>query len=447
MPKLDSYLGKGAGQSPLPTFGMWYHSNSTLTIYDSHYRPISDLGMSAVGGEFYASLSAMYTVSAPSTNAFSNNGVMFTGANSFYGNGYFNSGLGVGGFPYNPNISLGYNSVINPVYNLSQVKRFAAPVIDYAGYNPNWCFYLLDTSLGTMGLQARSPLTSTTWTLYASPTSLSGTSNNYGQACYNVKNNKLVIVRSNTSQELEIHEWVNPNVKIDHTKNNLTTFLSGAFSGVNGATYTKRPVFTWAVGDNTTLESRYCHRVLVLDNGDVAIVKSSTNQNNAQGLYYGVYSQGSFTSIDSLTNVNLKYGVDQNSAYSPSVDFTWDNKWAIVYSHTYYYGSGMFAFIINLEHPSSTLPLYYKIDFNNTSWGVQVSPIKESSFYFSYAGQNREVDCAGLKLYGKNQNGATVPPNSSLSLVSHNSLPYNVTTTKALVRLNQWVDPAVRKYK
>lgn len=130
------------------------------------------------------------------------------------------------------------------------------------------------------------------------------------------------------------------------------------------------------VGDNDKIrmtqfrESNAVRTWLINDD-----LSQGTGYNATQGQYYH--------------NNTTSYGMEQGWRHiGVTYNSTWDNKWHIHYSHYYYYGCGISAFITSTEDPE----LVYKMSYSDSSGGCPVHAWGKTGFIFNRASNSDSED-------------------------------------------------------
>ena len=197
----------------------------------------------------------------------------------------------------------------------------------------------------------------------------------YGMSGYNEKTGYYVLFMKTSNRNVDMFKWKigsdyrlsDPKVKLKDAFLNATEFEYRQMDNADNLTSTEgyyRGVIT--VGDNgycrwTRFNQSDCTRTYLFHlDSSVAnqFIQSSSNDSNGEN--YGAQSSSYQSNIGNTTS----YGISQGQYHIGVVyNSTWDNKWHMHFSHYYYYGAGMSAYVFSTADPR----VCYRLQVHNSS--------------------------------------------------------------------------------
>ena len=370
-------------------------------------------------------------------------------ANNFMGNKFISIGTGLA----SRNAQTTNNTTALPVFTSQafySALPFAAPIIDEYGIKPKFHLYLTEQSVGPLEYNSQVTPNTVLWYTpgtYCNTTGIASSGSTYGMGGYNERTKTLVACRATTSGTIEVHRWINKNRRLDNNLVSFQTFMSEAYAGTGGATYTKSAVlsYTYGRGTNTTTEANLNIKVIPMHDGRVALVRHTPSS----GLYFSILDSTLSTIIDvgSNTTPQTSYGREQGNLYGVECAFSWDNNWMAVYAPYANYFPGALVMFINIANPTNlTTPTWYTWRYEQTSWGISLVPCGESGFiasnYASYSGTNGfYFDLEGIRTSGYSHDGTLISSGSNITSLTANvqSLPSGQSGS-ALITMPTYTD-------
>ncbi len=204
----------------------------------------------------------------------------------------------------------------------------------------------------------------------------SGYDTTYGMSGYNEKTGYYVLFGKTSNRNVDMFKWkipdthrlTDPKVNLKEAFLNATEFEYRQMDNADNLTSTEgyyRGVIT--VGDNgycrwTRFNQNDCTRTYLFHlDSSVASQFIQNSANDSNGENYGAQSTSYQYNIGNTTS----YGIDQGQYHIGVVyNSTWDNKWHIHFSHYYYYGAGMSAYVFSTADPR----VCYRIANSNSSY-------------------------------------------------------------------------------
>lgn len=216
----------------------------------------------------------------------------------------------------------------------------------------------------------------------------------YGAGCYNKKNQKLLIMESNTSGKFKPVVWNNvPDLRaLSHSDgasyanvderytaySESNTFMQAYFNTDSNADYS-----TYETGPTTTLnnyssagETYYRGCPVLHDNGMISYFVFMPGY----GSYFTQWD-ASGTCQQELHRYNhsqTSYGYEQGASYGMRWQCSSDGRYVWAYAPTYYYGSGWTGVFMRVSDGK-----WLWFDYNDTTYGFQTCPLGKSSIFLN----------------------------------------------------------------
>ena len=212
-----------------------------------------------------------------------------------------------------------------------------------------------------------------------------------GACGYNEKNKTFIIVwNQNSTRTIAFTKW-----KFTQNLNDVNVSLRDIFLTASSVETT--PHNTMNLGWSGTQEA---HRFLVTVGDNDYIRMSQFRESN----HFRTYLITPDLTIDPGTHdsngeyshsITTSYGMEQGWRHIGSnYNSTWDNKWHIHYSHYYYYGCGIAAFVTSTEDPR----LVYKFNYSGTSDGNSPFPWGKRGFIMNRSTNSDSQDLSYFNL-------------------------------------------------
>ena len=431
--------------SPFPQWGTWTNQNNNQRAGWQSY----DSEMQRIGGHSQRQFwnSANDTQLNNLTNwaedfrswNYTNGNLDAAGAGTYWGGSTVIQSAD-GNQLYNPSLFNNYSATqFNRADQFGQYQNRCGTIIGVKGVRQRVSHYSSDSEFQVRyrgqvyGYVDRVDLNSATYATWAGRT-------NRGMSSYNERTRTLVVLESNTSNQIRMHIWKNNGTNrslnsFNHSAGTLHNFLSEAKSAGPSGTVSSYAFydFTWTSAGSGRGEPAYHMKIIAGDNGTIGLSRFSHDGNAQQYAYFvptnagtpGNSGTGTLTDTGSNLGNTTSYGIDQDlTYYGIKHNNTWDNQWVTTYSPYYYYGCGINCHVINTVDPTK----YYQFRNTGSTNGNTMVPYGESAFMIINSASNGDSPGPYLYYFNPGATFATGRRNDGVAISNGGDLaPFNVT--------------------